>query len=116
MTFYTEEIYTAAAKYVGESEGLRNLCAAAEENLRAKLREGAKESEYKNAFIEAAALLAISMAANIESAACAEYSAGSVTVKPAVSASAAATLKERAEELMAPFTDGDGFAFAGVSG
>ena len=59
---YTEDIYTAAAAICGEeSEFLRLLCTAAEEELTYRLKSDISPGDIEEIFIAAASLLAVSM-------------------------------------------------------
>ena len=118
MAVYTEEIYAAAQDLGGpESPGLKKLCAAAEDSLRGRLKEGAEG--YEETMKQSAAMLALS---NFYAAGAAEpgvsYSAGtvSVSVRRAEGTKAVQALETRAEAMMAPFLKDSGFDFMEVMG
>lgn len=119
---YTEEIY-CAAKMIGGNDpaGLELFCRSAEEMLLRNLKPGISPEEFKETFITAAALTALSM---VQTAAggtdeVSSYSAGSVSVTRKSSQSIESgkdSLLRQAELLLAPYTLGGDFAFLGVRG
>lgn len=104
-----------------QEELLRLLCAAAESELTAKLKEGCTAEDCGEAFPCAAALLAAadfraSQAAGGEPV---SFTAGSVSVSAGGAASAAqsaAMLRRQARRLLTGWIADDGFAFQGVRG
>lgn len=113
--------YAKGMAPVGEGELplLETLCRAAEAELAGKLRRGLKPEDCNGAFPLAAAWLA-------RAGLCAgqgaddtprSWSAGAVSVTGAVPAGErAASLREQAYRLMAPYVEDNRFFFQGVRG
>ncbi|MGM9619319.1 MAG: hypothetical protein ACI3W8_05760 [Oscillospiraceae bacterium] len=100
-----------------QEELLRLLCAAAESELTAKLKEGCTAEDCGEAFTCAAALLA---AADFRAGLTAggepvSFTAGSVSVSTG-GAESAAMLRRQARRLLSGRIEDDGFAFQGVRG
>ncbi len=117
---YTEDIYTAAAAICGEeSEFLRLLCTAAEEELTYRLKSDISPGDIEEIFIAAASLLAVSMFKGTSSGAdgIKSFSAGEMSVTyfgGEGTDSSGGSLRETAELLIARYVDDDGFAFRGI--
>ncbi|MBQ3405393.1 MAG: hypothetical protein IJG63_08275 [Oscillospiraceae bacterium] len=117
-----DEVYEIAASLTGsDSEHLADLCSAALAELTGRLRAGVSQEDCREALVQAAALLTMSMhsAAAMGADGVESYSAGDVSVKRKSSAELSAYargLREQAEMIMAPYTDDRGFAFKGVRG
>ena len=111
-----EEVLALAGWIAGTEEGelplLGRLCAAAEKDLKARLLPGAKEADYADALICAAAFSAAAgvLDARINAA---ELKAGEVSLRTDERARADA-LRNRAERLLAPYAASGDFAFRGV--
>lgn len=109
-----EDIYTTLTTLgeVGDEQLMRLLCRSAEEQLRLQLRAGVDEESCREAFIMAAAFIAMGMyrqaSADNDVAA---FAAGDFSVT--MQAGGGARWHDMARQLMAPYT-GDGFAFVGV--
>lgn len=120
-----DEIYEVAAKAAppgAEEESLRALCRAASLQLTARLKDGITAEDCKEAFVCAAAYLALGMmvtrvqavSSSVES-----FTVGDVSIKTGSSAgetSGTGGYFSRAEVLMRPFLKSSGFAFVGVRG
>ena len=105
----------------GEDEAalLVALCGAAIRRWRGRLREGLTAEDCGTAFHCAAAFTAAADLLSGGGDSAASFTAGQVSVKArtaAESAALSASLRQAAEELMAPYTVPDGFAFLGVRG
>jgi len=112
-----DSIFTAAKALGGpDSDGLQQLCGAAEDALAARLKDGVDISACGDAFIQAAAMKALAMLSAAEAAGAVSYTAGVVSVTAKSGAAGAAALDEQAERLMAPYVVDGGFAFTGVQG
>lgn len=112
----TSRIYEAALSYgAEESEGLETICAAAEAELAARLKDGISAEDCGDVFVTAAAFIAIAMTAELRSVSdgIESYSAGNVSVRKKDGASSK-VLRERAESIMAQYTTDGGFCFMGV--
>jgi len=110
-----QEIYTLAGAFLEapvEEAALERLCKAAESQLCARLRKDVSPADCHDAFIPAAAWLALSLylegsaADGIES-----FSVGDVRVTKKSDRSG--QLRQQAEQLMLPYTK-NGFGFQGV--
>ena len=114
---YVDEIYAAAAELCGtESENLMTVCGAVKAQLEGRLRDGYSIEDCRDAFIMAAAVLAVEMYGDMTdlSSDVASYTAGSVTVMR--QKKVGGNMKKQAETLLAPYLKDDGFAFRGVDG
>ena len=105
----------------GENEAalLEALCSAAIRRWRGRLRERLTAEECGTAFYCAAAFTAAADLIAGGGEAVTSFAAGQISVKTrtaAESAALAASLRQPAEELMAPYTVPDGCAFLGVRG
>ncbi len=98
----------------GDQQLMRLLCRSAEQQLRRQLRAGVDESECREAFIMAAAFVAMGMYQQAASGGdVSAFSAGDFSVT--MQTGNGSRWQEMARQLMAPYTD-DGFAFVGVRG
>lgn len=117
-----EKIYEMAAQAVSPSEAeqsqLDTLCTAAEAELTGQLRDGITAEVCGSIFIFAAALIAASEMMLLRSVNEVEqFTAGEVSIRSGQDkAAAAASLRQQAKALMAPFSDDSSFAFMGVQG
>lgn len=100
-----EEIYALALQLCALEEDtlLQTLCDAAEQRLRAQLREGIRTESCRDAFVCAAAMLAVSYLPQSKTAGIQSFRVGDVSVT-AGGTDAARRLRECARELMAPYT------------
>ena len=119
---YTDDIYEAAGVLNGaETESLYPFCLAAEKELTDRLRNGIFASDCEEVFIQAAALLALSIYRQVQDSAAGEvasYRAGevAVTMRAGSSVDGAETLRRQAERMMIPYIADDAFIFRGVDG
>ena len=117
---YAEDIYTAAAAICGaESDFLRLLCTAAEEELTFRLKSDISPGDIEDVFIAAAALIAVSMfnGANSGTEGVKSFSAGELSVTyfgGESTDSSGGSLRETAEMLIARYVDDNGFDFRGI--
>ena len=130
----TEEIFALARALSGageEEEGLRKLCAQAEQELAARLKEGVTAGDCAEAFALAAAWTALAdWRAGEDLEGVSAFSAGDLTLESTlldwrdgtavpVSAMLSAPpeeLRRRAEAVLAPYLADRGFHFQGVPG
>lgn len=119
-----EEIYQIAAAIARPSEAerplLEALCAAAEADAAARLREGVTPEECGSSFLCAAAMLAAAGALSCQSSGGVEqFTAGDVQLRlksGGGDSDTAEPLRRRAGELMRPWWRDEDFAFTGVRG
>ena len=101
-----------------ETEVLKSLCEAAEQQLLLRRKEGVTREECGTAFDLAGAWLALAGLAEARQAGedVASFTAGDVTVKTAAAGGGEGPerLRRQAMELMRPFLEGDTFFFQGV--
>jgi len=123
MAYTTESILTRALALRGGAadEGLLSpLCAAAAAELEARLRDDVSGADIEERFTTAAALLALSLGAELDAGdAASSIKAGNVSVTgrtPGGLRGAAAGLRREAETMMAAYIKDGGFAFKGVRG
>ena len=105
----------------GENDAalLEALCGAAIRRWKGRLREGLTAEECGTAFICAAAFTAAADLTAGGDGGVASFTAGEVSLKGRTAAETAAlagSLRQTAEELMAPYTVPGDFAFLGVPG
>ena len=122
----TEEIYEAAGKAApsGTDEALlQRLCRAAEQQLRARLKDAVQPDDCRDAFVCAAAWMALAGVQAGRSAAlgCVErFTVGEVSVQTSGAADTAGdtavSVRAQAEQLMQPYCRESGFSFVGVRG
>ena len=113
---YNEEIYVIAKEiYGGSSDQLKTVCGAVESMLKGRLKPGYTIEDCRDAFITAAAVIAVETYSGMQSpsSGVASYTAGNVTVRRYASASGGKMTKY-AESLLAPYLIDDSFAFTGV--
>lgn len=99
---------------------LRTVCAAAGAELEARLRSGVKASDIGELFVCAAGILAISMYMELNTDPendITSFSAGSLkaTLGDGDRLESAATLRKRAETMLAAYIECGGFSFTGVT-
>ena len=117
---YAEDIYTAASAIRGEeSDLLRLLSTAAEEELIFRLRSDVDINDISDIFIAAGALLAVSMynSSSSGTSGVKSFSAGEMSVTyfgDDTQNTSGDSLRETAELLMARYLVDDGFIFRGV--
>ena len=120
----TEEIF-ALAKVLGhvgaeDEEGLRRLCAGADEELRGRLKEGIAPGDCAPAFCMGAAWLALAgLCAGAGAERVGEFSAGGLTIRQESGKSLlerSEGLRRQAELVMGPYLEDRGFSFMGVRG
>ncbi len=113
----TDEIVALAAVLgkTEESDGLRALCAVAAEELKGLLRPGVSAEDCKQAFVLAAAWLAL---AGLEAAddGVESFTAGEVTVRKRSGTLRQKALRLQALQVMKSYIDDPGFLFRGVKG
>lgn len=110
----TEKIAALAAELGGTEAGplLESLCAAAEAELRALLRPGVAPEDCGDAFVLAAAWMAL---ADRETAAGAEqFTAGAVTIRRGEASQRRQALRLQARQVMKPYLRDESFVFRGV--
>ena len=115
----TDEIMALAITlgHVEESDGLRALCEAAQQELSGMLREGISPVDCGGAFPLAAAWMALAGLHNsgdgdeVES-----FTAGAVSIKKKDGSLRAAALRLQAHQVMKPWLRDSGFVFRGVKG
>ena len=119
----TEEIYAIAAAVASpgerEKDLLELLCAAAERELTAALRQGVTAADCREAFLCAAGYLAAAGLLGSRGREAEQFTAGEVSIRTASSGGRGEELRALAEQLMAPYSQGrgtDAFAFRGVPG
>ncbi len=113
----TEEIMALAATLgkTQESEGLRTLCQAAEAELTGLLRDGVTVQECGQAFILAAAWLALAGLEGSDSGV-ERFTAGAVTIQRSDGSLRQKALRLQAFQVMRPWLRDRGFVFRGVKG
>lgn len=113
-----EDIVSTAIIFAGSlAEGQRDilerLCAAADEDMARRLREGVTPEDCYDSYTCACAWLALSWLGGARSASEVEaFTAGTLSVRKSTGASAC--LKMQAEVLMAPYVRTEGFDFRRV--
>ena len=123
---YTQDIYSSALVMLGGSDAnmdtLMRMCAAAGEELKARLREGVSPEEIKELFISAAGILALSLYAQLGSDD-GEFSSvrvGNISVSKngaaRSGAQSAARLRKLSENMLSRYLRDSGFDFRGVCG
>lgn len=101
----------------GEEEILSRLCRNAEEELKAKLKQGIDPEACRDAFVIAAAWMALADLCIGCQDGMASWSAGDVSVKRGMDVGVqAAVYRGQAKRLMAPYCMDDEFIFVGVEG
>ena len=116
---YADVIYASASALAGESELLRSLCRAAGAELEKRLRPGVSVSDCEDAFVAAAALIAVAgyKSAGIGADDVTAFRAGDVSVTKRGGAdglAAGARLRDEAERLMMPYVCDGAFDFKSV--
>lgn len=106
-----QEIIDLAFVLHGEQDiQLEKLCPAAEQMLRAQLREGITPDDCHDCFLTAAALLSLSLLESVASGGLESMDMGTLNLRFGAEAT---RLRELANGLLAPWTQ-NGFAFRGV--
>ena len=115
---YAEDIYTAASAMCGDSSELLGLLsAAAEEELFYRLKKDVDVKSIESLFIASAAMLAVSMYAEVSDSDIKGYTAGNVSVEYGGDNQALSeAMRKRGEMLLAGYLDDGGFDFVGVIG
>ncbi len=93
---------------------LEGVCAGAVSSLKNKLKEGVAPEDCLEAFVPAAAMLAVADMSQVgDMAAVEQLSAGDLTLRKAENNAAADCLRRQAQALMQPYLK-TGFVFMGV--
>ena len=114
-----DDIYTMAAVFAGpsgdeEQAALRTVCQAVQAGLSARLRPGITPETCEQAFVCAAAWMAVCcFGAGMSGDGVTAFSAGDISVSLGAKNAAAEALRTQAELLMAPYVR-DSFCFLGV--
>lgn len=112
------EIFSYAERLAGENADqalLTALCAAAEAELRVRLREGVSADELGTTFHIAAGVLAVSMYCAMEHPErIRDFKAGSVSVHYGGAEGTPESLRAAAEALLSAYLTDRGFDFRGV--
>lgn len=119
-----QEIYETARALPGgaaaDEQSLRAACLAAETELVSRLREGLSPSDIGTLFVNAAAMLALSVLSGLEGGSeWSSFKVGSVSVsrgESSVSDGGGDRLRAQAERMLAGYLADDGFCFMGVRG
>ena len=125
MADNVEAIYAQALKLLGREgesqaeEALRAMCAAAGEELSARLRQGVDAAGLGERFTQAAGVLALSMYIQLGDAAgeASSYKVGNISVSRRSAdgvTSSAAALRRQAELMLSAYLRDNGFSFRGV--
>ncbi len=101
---------------VGQAEALGGFCQAAEAELRLRLGSQRTLESCGPAGICAGAYLALARFMPQAGGQIKAFTAGNLSVTNAGAGELSAQLERLAEQLMAPYWDGGGFAFQGVRG
>lgn len=99
-----------------ESEGLRTLCEAAEDELTGWLREGVTAADCGQCFVLAGAWLALAAREVAEDDGVSSFTAGEVTVRQGDRKARGQALRLQARQVMRPYLRDEGFSFRGVRG
>lgn len=97
-------------------EPLKALCAAAVEELKAQLRPGVAPEECGQAFVLAAAWIALGQRELEGDGAVESFTAGAVSVRRADPRLRREALRLQARQVMRPWLRDEGFSFQGVRG
>ncbi len=113
----TEKIVALAATLgkTEESEGLRALCAVAAEKLKGLLRPGLSAEDCGQAFVLAAAWLALA-GLEVSDDGVERFSAGEVSIQKRSGSLRQKALRLQALQVMKSYIDEPGFLFRGVRG
>ena len=117
----TARCFAGRALTEGEDAVLTYLCQAAGDLWRDRLREGIEPEDCRGVFLTASAWTAVSYLAGameLGQAGVLAFAAGDLSVRLGDGASGACgkSLRTQAEELMAPYTMDEAFAFREVEG
>ena len=114
----TEQIAALAAAlgHVEAGQDLRTVCHAAQENLTAQLRPGLSPADCGEAFILAAAYLALGTLETLGDSGVSSFTAGEVSVRRTEDRGRMNRLEQQAARLMQPSLKDRGFLFRGVRG
>jgi len=99
-----------------ESEELRRLCRAAQEELRGLLRPGLSPEDCGEAFPLAAAWMALAGLAGGGGDGVSAFTAGEVSIRQEAGSDRARALEELAERIMKPYLRDRGFLFRSMRG
>lgn len=127
MAYTNQDVESKAREMLGYSplaekgKALRSVCASAAAELESKLRTGVKSSDIEELFVSAAGVLAISMYLELDDIPgdkIDSFKAGELSVKlhSGEKAQSAASLRKRAESMLAAYLECGGFNFKGVQG
>ena len=97
-----------------ESEALEKLCALAAEELESQLRPGITAEDCGEAFVLAAAWLALAAQVEAGSDDVTAFTAGDVSLRRETGSARAGALRRRAGEIMRPYCRDQGFDFRSV--
>ena len=118
-----EKIYALACAVAAPTEAekplLEALCSAAQADLAGRLRQDVAPEDCSDAFLCAAALLAVSgLLPCREAGGVEQFTVGEVSVRTGSSGgcTASAALRSQAAALLAPYCGDGSFAFLGVKG
>ncbi len=113
----TEKIMEMAAVLgkVEPDDALRTLCAAAQTSLAAQLRPGLTPEDCGDAFVVAAAWVALADREAGEGGV-ERFTAGAVTIQHSDAAQRAQALRLQARQVLRPYLRDEGFSFRGVAG
>ncbi len=101
---------------VRESEGLRALCQAAEDELNGWLRDGVTAEDCGQCFVLAGAWLALAGREVAEDDGVESFTAGDVTLRQGDRKARGQALRMQARQVMRPYLRDEGFSFLGVRG
>ena len=99
-----------------ESEGLRTLCEAAEDELTGWLREGVTAADCGQCFVLAGAWLALAAREGAEDDGVSSFPAGEVPVRQGDRKARGQALRLQARQVMRPYLRDEEFSFRGVRG
>lgn len=97
-------------------EALETLCAAAVETLTAQLRPGVAPEDCGQAFVLAAAWMALAQRETADGGGVERFTAGAVTIQRGDSNARREALLLQARQVMRPWLGDEGFSFRGVRG
>lgn len=127
MSYTNDDIKARAELLCGgelseESERVLDVfCAAAANELEAKLRRGVSSQDISELFVTAAGMLALALCMELENSGAGEISnfrAGnlSVSFRQGETNRSAASLRKAAENILSAYLEDSGFSFMGVKG
>ena len=95
------------------------VCAAADEELKARLRRGVEADKLGELFVTASGMLALSLCMELENyrtEGMSSFRAGELSVSFGRAGMSADALRNAAEALLSVYLEGEGFGFMGVPG